>query len=273
MKNIKGNSILSKIKNIEENFFAVCRYWGNLNSSLNQTDSIVAMSTGVRIADINWAFNEKPLNKDNEKHIYEIKKYYEKLNLSFWWWVYPCGQSPDTDRILRDAGLRLYTKVSCMAAKLSESLLDCKMTDKIKVLPVKNKKDLLVWKDISFDGFEMPPYTREQYGAFVLSFKLDSQSPQKFFLAYLDEKPVATSLLFFHKNIAGLYYVSTLPTYRNRGYGLKITQAAMQSAKESGFTDIILQATPVGARVYKSAGFMEYGQAEIYSLDSSFKNE
>ena len=253
-----------KIKNIEENYFAVCRYWGSFNSSLRQFDSIGAMSTGVPVADINWVFNEKPLNNDSERHVYEIKKYYEKLKLRFWWWVYPCGQSQKTKRILQDAGLRFFTKVPCMAAKLNESFLDRNLMDEIKILPVKTQKDLIVWKDTSFYGFEMPARARKQYGAFVSSFKLDAQSPQKLFLAYRDEKPVATSLLFRHENTAGIYYVSTIPAYRNKGCGLRITQAAMQSAKKSGFTDVILQATPMGLRIYKRAGFTQYCQAEIY---------
>jgi predicted N-acetyltransferase YhbS len=63
--------------------------------------------------------------------------------------------------------------------------------------------------------------------------------------------------------------VSTLPAYRNKGFGLKITQAAMQTAKESGFKNVILQATPLGAQVYIRAGFKEYCHAEIYKLSTS----
>jgi GNAT superfamily N-acetyltransferase len=255
-----------QIKNIEENFFAVSRYWGSLNASLKQTESITAMNTGVAISDINWVGNEKPLERNNANSIAEIKDYYKKLNLRFWWWVYPGGQSPKTTTILQDAGFRLFTKIPCMAADLSDSLLDHHLTESIKIFPVKNKNDLLIWKDVSFDGFEMPARAKEQYGAFVSSFKLDTQSPQKLFLAYLDETPVATSLLFTHNNTAGIYYVSTLPAYRNKGCGLRITQAAMQAAKESGFKDVILQATPMGAKIYIRIGFKEYCRAEIYKL-------
>jgi GNAT superfamily N-acetyltransferase len=255
-----------KIKNIEENFFAVCRYWGSLNASLRRAESIIAMNTGVAISDINWVGNEKPLERNNADSIAEIKDYYKKLNLRFWWWVYPGGRSPETTRILQDSGFRLFTKIPCMAADLSDSFLDYNLTENIKIFPVKNKNDLLIWKNVSFDGFEMPARAKEQYGAFVSSFKLDTQSPQKLFLAYLDETPVATSLLFTHNNSAGIYYVSTLPAYRNKGCGLRITQAAMQAAKESGLKDVILQATPMGAKVYIRTGFKEYCRAEIYKL-------
>jgi len=256
------------IKHIEENFFAVCRYWGSLNSSLIYAGSIGAMNTGVAISDINWVWNEKPLTNDNSKSIANIKEIYQKLNLRFWWWIYPCGQSPETESQLQDAGLRLIGKVPCMAADLNDSVSDKQIPDNVTISPVKDKNDLLIWEDISFHGFKMPPRVKEQYGAFVSSFDLGAQSPQKLFLAYCEEKPVATSLLFTHNHSAGIYYVSTLPTYRNKGFGLKITRAAMQAAKESGFKDVILQATPLGAKVYIRAGFKEYCRAEIYKLST-----
>jgi GNAT superfamily N-acetyltransferase len=257
------------IENIEENFFAIGRYWGSLNSSLTQAESIWAMNTGVSISDFNWVWNEKPLTNDNAKSIADIKEIYKKLNLRFWWWIYPRGQSSKTRAMLHDAGLRLIEKVPCMAADLNDLASEKKIPNNITISPVKNKNDLLIWEDISFHGFEMPQRVRVQYRTFVFSFDIGSQAPQKLFLAYFDGKPVATSLLFMHNNTAGIYYVSTLPAYRNKGLGLLITIAAMQYAKKSGFKNVILQATLLGAKVYKRAGFKEYCQADIYRFKTS----
>lgn len=254
------------IKQIEDNFFSVSRYWGSLNSSLIQIDSVCAMNTGVAISDINWTWNEKPLNNNDATSVSAIKEYYSKLNLRFWWWVYPCGQSYETQKILQDSGFRLIEKVPCMATDLNNSFLDMQLADNISISEVKDQNDLSTWKTVSFNGFEMPDRAREQYGSFVSSFKPSHQSPQKLFLAYLDGVPAATSILFTDGNSAGIYYVSTLPAHRNKGCGLRVTQAAMQSAKESGSTNITLQATPMGARIYMRAGFHQYCHAEIYKL-------
>ncbi|MCX5847988.1 MAG: hypothetical protein NTW65_00865 [Deltaproteobacteria bacterium] len=80
---------MNLIKHIEDNFFAVSRYWGSLNSSISNIESIWAMNTGISISDINWAWNEKPLNNDNAKAIADIIEIYQKINLRFWWWIYP----------------------------------------------------------------------------------------------------------------------------------------------------------------------------------------
>jgi GNAT superfamily N-acetyltransferase len=189
--------------------------------------------------------------------------------LRFWWWIYPSGQSPKTRTILQDAGLRLIEKVPCMAVALNDSASEKQIPNNITISPVKDKSDLLIWEDISFRGFEMPQRAREQYGAFVSSFDLGGQASQKLFLAYFDGQPVATSLLFVHNNTAGIYYVSTLPAYRNKGLGLLITLAAMQAAKQSEFKNIILQSSKFGLNVYKRAGFKEYCHADVYRFKTS----
>ena len=237
-----------------------------MHSSCTPIDSIVATSTDVPVSDMNWVYNGSPLNVHATDAVAKIKNYYERLNLRFWWWVYPVAQSPETDRILKDAGFRLYAKATCMAANLHDSPSDSNEAGNIKIISVKSKQDLLVWKDISFAGFEIPDRAGKQYERFVLSFDLSAKAPQKFFVACCDDKPVASSMLFVHENTAGIYYLSTLPSYRNKGCGLKITQAAMKEAKDAGFKDVILQATPMGLPVYKKAGFREYCQAHIYKL-------
>lgn len=257
------------IENIEENSFAVGRYWGSLNASLIKIGSIWSMNTGVSISDFNWVWNENPLTDKDAKFIADIKEIYKKLNLHFWWWIYPRGQSPKTTAMLQGAGLRLIEKIPCMVADLNDSTSEKQILDNIRISPVKDKDDLLIWEDTSFHGFEIPQRARVQYSAFVSSFDLDSQAPQKLFLAYFDEKPVATSLLFVHNNTAGIYYVSTLPAYRNKGLGLNVTLAAMQTAKKSGFRNVILQASKFGVNVYKRAGFKEYCYADVYRFKTS----
>lgn len=258
-----------QIKNIEENFFAVSRYWGSLNKSIRNFGSTWAMNTGVNISDINWVWNEEPLNSNDISDIEFIKELYQKINLRFWWWVYPCGQSVETTHILQNAGLRLITSVPCMAANLINFYSEPSISENLKVSQVKNKNDLFLWRETSFDGFEMHQRARKQYGDFVASLDIQPSSKQKIFLAYLKGVPVATSLLFTHANTAGIYYVSTLPAFRNKGFGLEITKAAMRAAKEAGFQEIILQATPLGATVYQRAGFKEYCRADIYILPRS----
>ena len=86
------------------------------------------------------------------------------------------------------------------------------------------------------------------------------------YLAFLDEKPVATSLLFTSAGIAGLYLISTLPEYRNMGIGKKITLAPLLDAKHLGYKIGGLFATEIGEKIYRRLGFKKYCDFNIYYL-------
>jgi GNAT superfamily N-acetyltransferase len=252
------------INALQENFFAIGRYWGRFNPSVTVKNSIYTMSTGIPSADLNWAWNEKPLMIEDIAEVSSIKNHYRQLDLPFWWWVYPCGKSPLAKETLQDAGFSFLTAIPCLAVDLSTFIPDVGNSTDIAVSLVRNIKDLSLWEETSFTGFTMDNPSQKQYHNFVASFDISSTSPQKLFLAYTDEKPVATALLFFHKNTAGIYFVSTLSAYRRKGIGLAITRAAMQYAKQAGFKYCILQSSDSGLNVYKQAGFKEYCNADIY---------
>jgi GNAT superfamily N-acetyltransferase len=260
---------MNLIKAIEENFSATGRYWGSFSSSFTKTKAISAMSTGIPTADLNWVWNEKPLTIESAGKISSIKDNYRKLDLPFWWWVYPCGQSSLTKTRGEGAGLILLRAIPCVAGYLPAPTVKAGGSSAITVSLVKSSKDLSRWEEVSFDGFEMDGPEQTQYHNFVASFDITAASPQKLFLAYFEEEPVATALLFLHKETAGIYFVSTRPVYRRRGIGLALTKASMQYARRAGYKYSILQSSPAGLRVYIQAGFKEYCRADVYSLETS----
>jgi GNAT superfamily N-acetyltransferase len=253
---------------IQNNFFAIGRYWGGFNSGIISARSIQAMNTGIKTADLNWAWNEQPLTTDSAKQINKIKDYYKKLALPFWWWVYPSGQSPAIREMLPAQGIKFLAAIPCMAADLSSRKVKQGAPSTIAVSSVENKTDLHLWEKISFAGFEMESDTEAQYHNFITSFDISSKSPQKLFIARFDGVPVASALLFFYQDTAGIYFVSTFPAYRQKGIGLALTLATMHYAQQSGFKYCILQSSESGLNVYKQAGFKEHCHADIYCLHS-----
>lgn len=251
---------------IEQNFFALCRYWGRIMRALLQRQSVGAMSIGLDEADVNWAWNEKPLNKKSVEILDEIKCFYRKLKKPFWWWVYPCGQAITTKHVLQDAGFKQIQKMSCMALASTKPANLFSSSKYIKVRNVTNEKERLLWEKTCFAGFEMSQRTKKQFHSFVSNFDLSEKSPQKLFLAYDDNIPVTTSLLFINQNTAGIYYVSTIASHRRRGYCSALIQETLREALALGISNIVLQATPQGVSVYQKAGFIEIAKADIYVI-------
>lgn len=264
---------MSFIKIIENTFFANGRYWGNLNKSLLASGSVWAMNTGIESADLNMVWSEKTLTAQDNNSIAIIREHFRSIGLPFWWWVFPCAQSPRTAAILKNEGFSLVDNIPSMVADLTV-LPDEEMHNAdVQIIQVKNRENLFLWEEVSFRGFEFPLAIRQQYTKFVNTFNIRPDSPQKLFLAFFQGEPVATSLLFRHENTGGIYFVSTLPAYRKKSIGLVITLATMHFARKTGAQYCTLQSSPDGYRVYEQAGFKEYCQVAVYCLKNQQSNK
>lgn len=259
------------IKHIEENFFAVSQYWGSINNALRRLYSVGAMSIGVNIADMNWAWNEAPLELQEKDIVNEIISFYRLLKKPFWWWVFPCGQSLSSKELLRSTGFRQISRMTCMEASLKEEERFLNPPSNITIRQVTNEDERCLWERTSFIGFGMPKRTQNQYHSFVSSFDLNTYSPQKLFIAYWKNIPAATSLLFINNNTAGLYYVATIPSQRKKGCALSLTERVMSEARQLKCSTITLQSTNMGLNIYKRAGFKEMCKADIYTCQVSDK--
>ena len=78
-----------------------------------------------------------------------------------------------------------------------------------------------------------------------------------------DGRLVATSLVYLHDGLAGIYCVATLPEHRGKGLGAHLTAEPLRAAWELGFTTGLLQASEMGAPVYSRIGFRTHGHMTL----------
>lgn len=256
---------MNKIKSIEETFFANCRCWGALNSSTYNSGPIWAMRTDIASADLNMVWNEKPLTAADSKTISIIKNNFRENGLPFWWWVFPRARSPLTAEMLQAEGFAVVDRIPSLFTDLTASYAE-QSDYRLQIKQVGDRENLALWEEVSFAGFDFPPETRQQYNRFVHTFNLNPDSPQKYFLAFWNDKPAATSLLFLHKDTGGIYFVCTLAEDRRKGIGLSLVQATLRYARRAGLRFATLQSSPDGLGVYRQAGFKEYCRVDIYGL-------
>ncbi len=77
-------------------------------------------------------------------------------------------------------------------------------------------------------------------------------------------KMVATSILYLHDGLAGIYGVSTVPEHRQRGLGAHATAEPLRQAWSMGYSTGLLQASEMGAPVYKRLGFSTHGHLPLF---------
>ena len=254
---------MSAIFIIEQTFYAICRTWGGLNSSVKTVGSIRSMTTGIDSPDLNMVWAEKPLEPSDDEAIEKVVRSFQARRLPFWFWVFPSAKTAATLDILKAEGLTLASSIPCLLADLQltpEKVAGTAVTTR----RVFDKTDLGLWRDVSFAGFDFPPETRQQYEQFSGSFDLRPECPHQLFLSFYEGRPAATSILLLTDNAAGIYFVTTLAQYRKKGIGLALMQATLHQAKAAGARWATLQSSPDGLHVYERAGFKEYCRVDVY---------
>lgn len=77
-------------------------------------------------------------------------------------------------------------------------------------------------------------------------------------------KIVSAGMSFLHKQIAGLYFIVTLPDFRGKGYASILVNELMKINFEKGATEIILHASKLGLPMYEKIGFIGEGAISTY---------
>ena len=106
-------------------------------------------------------------------------------------------------------------------------------------------------------GFGFPADLLSSVTRFVIGLGGD-HGPWRFYLVREQGAAVATAGLFLGSEVAGIYFVATVPEARRRGFGAAVTVAALQDARTLGYRTAVLQASPMGHSVYRRLGFEDH---------------
>jgi GNAT superfamily N-acetyltransferase len=149
-----------------------------------------------------------------------------------------------------------------MAADLSSIPEDVPRPAGLKIVHVEDPETLREWIHTASIGFKVPA----EYESVWYEFFAEAVFEQPFwtYLALLDNRPVGTSQLFLSAGVAGIYNVTCVPEARGQGIGAALTLAALQDARAIGYRIAILQASEMGASVYRRLGFQDFGHLGVY---------
>ncbi|MFY9590290.1 GNAT family N-acetyltransferase [Rickettsia endosymbiont of Halotydeus destructor] len=120
----------------------------------------------------------------------------------------------------------------------------------IKVISPISNYDLQLWFETAIDTFKFD--LKEFKNFFYPLIEVAGCVP---FLAFYDDKPAATALVYCGKNEAGIYTMSTKENFRRNGLGSAVAQACLSLATSKGLNHAILYASELGEHLYKQLGF------------------
>ena len=117
------------------------------------------------------------------------------------------------------------------------------------------------WARTMSDGYGLPLGVGSLLGIDRAAARCPGKA--RYFAVEHEGRMVATSMLFLHDGLAGIYGVATLPEHRGRGLGAHLTAEPLRAAWERGYTTGLLQASEMGAPVYERIGFRTHGHMTL----------
>jgi GNAT superfamily N-acetyltransferase len=201
------------------------------------------------IPDDNWniVFVKRTTSKPR-KVVEQWEQFFAQRKMSFRIRFSP-GVERDFLTLLDESGYEKVDPVPVMTLDKIPEKMDEK--DDLMIRKVATPEELRDFQEAGEKGFSLPTGA----GPYVMTEQTFRLPEIEMFLGYSEGKPVCTSMLFQTGDIAGIYWVSTLPEYRRRGFGEAITLRAVIAGKNRGCTLANLQASAMGKPVYERIGF------------------
>ncbi len=203
-------------------------------------------------------FNESNLSANIEQIVSRIKK----LNISASWYITPQSHPASLQNILKDYSFTYKENWNAMAVNLENIPESFNFPEGMEIKEVLNLDELKTWTDILVKSFEFPEII-QSYKKYFINAGLESPNSH-YYLGFLNEKPVATGILFDGEGAAGLFYIGTVPKARRKGIAKTMVYYLLNEAKNRGYPISILQASEMGYPVYKKIGFKKYYTTKIY---------
>lgn len=113
------------------------------------------------------------------------------------------------------------------------------------------------WCEIVCKGFDIIKENMQSFREKISEIATNNNY-YKFYIGYLNGRPVSSISVLKHKNdseVSGIYFLSTLPHVRNQDIGTKTLLETLKQAKENGCEVVLLQTPLFNSNMFEKIGF------------------
>lgn len=241
---------------IEANLNAYPLSFGSLPGATVHRDSALAwVDAGVPTTECNAVVLARFEPEHVDAQIESVLDHFRRQSRPFAWHVGPTSQPADLGRSLLAHGLSYNEDEPGMAIEIATMRDEAPPAD-LTIATVDDEGGLADWVAVW-----LFPVDRAAWPFFLdilLKRGLGDHHPWRYYVGYVDGKPVATSLLFVAEGVTAVHYVVTIPEERRRGIGAAMTRHVLREAQALGYHVAVLTASPYGVGIYRRLGFQEY---------------
>lgn len=248
-------------------FESALRLWGDLAPCKSlERDGVLLVSTGTAIADQNYALRTGP--GDVKKMISSARSFFAAEAMPFSWWIPPGENAAEESAEVAEAGLPAMCSPPAMLLSLDTESREIAGPPGGEFVICKTASEADEWAAASLRGFGSGPEHTEPFSAFARAMAA-GPSRDKFRLITLRVRGAAAAgaMLIIPGDMAGLFYFSVVPAFRRRSLGSFLLDFTLEEARRAGCSSLALQASPMGAPLYRGAGFADCGAFTVHASD------
>jgi ribosomal protein S18 acetylase RimI-like enzyme len=241
-----------RLKNIDR----LERYWREIVLSFPQTKdlkgAVVVCYPALPMPQANSAADINVREDEAEGLLDRVTRHFQSEGSSVVRFrITPLTRPNTFSSLLESHGFEKEGEESIMVFKGGE--LEEKLNPGVEVREV-SESEVDIGNRIAFKVFEFPIEWGKEFGKLVVDWM---KKGGRYFVGYVDGKPVGTSFLFSLLKTGGIFTVGTLSEYRKKGVGTTLTAyAAMESIREGNDLHTLQTAKGGNAeKLYREIGF------------------
>ena len=245
--------------------FTMFRHWRQ--AEVHEDSSMLRSITDVPFPLFNSILRAQFAPDDVDDAVEAAITPYKSRNMPILWWTGPATMPADLGTYLEAHGFVYDDDSRGMAVDLERLKGDSPRPPDLVIEKVAGDNTLRKWCQTNITGFEWPDFINDDLFNLYSDLGSDENVLLSHYIGWLNGEPVATSSLFLAAGVAGIYNVITLPEARRKGIGAAMTRKPLLEARARGYRVGILQASEMGASVYRRLGFQEYCKIGHYVLE------
>jgi GNAT superfamily N-acetyltransferase len=254
------------IRAIEENRVRAFSTFGRVaGGSLLETEKMLKMipPSQIQIPLCAWVFDAKLSQDGMSEQVEQVIEDFQRRAISFGWQTGPSTRPCDLGTELEARGMAHLVDIAGMALDL-EHMRSQAAPKGLVTRQLGTRDEFRAWAHAFCRSFGIPDRSQPDVAELMAAAWEGSQGRWHHYLGMLDGTPVASSAMYLDRNVAGLYFVGTIPSARKQGIGTWMTRLGLQEARALGVRMGILHASPLGKGMYSRMGFKEYCKLGIY---------
>lgn len=250
---------------IEDNFISFRLLFSRLpNARLFKDKGFLWLDSGTSRPSWNSILKAKVHLEFFDDKIQLVLKHFLEVNRPFSCWLGYNNFSKAIQERLTSYGFIHYEESAGMAADLTDCQVKIPYVSGLKIKKLSNFNKWESHVAVCIKSFNLNNSAGQFLSTIYRGVKSRIPYPFRHYLGYIDDEPVASSLLFFNSGIAGIYFIGTIPKFRGKGIGSALTAYSMLRAKELGNRIAVLRASGMGEGIYRRLGFKDYFKFQLY---------